>query len=142
LAIGAGLGLGVLVIAVFGQLTCNYVFPALQFVRYASLGEYFKNLDISILGVWVGGIFINITLSFYVTVHAFSQLMKLKSYKLTILPMGILVTVFAGFAPKTIIDIFKFSHYIFPILGLIVAVLIPSLLLIVSIIRGKKNKTA
>ncbi len=131
--------LGTLTIAVFGKLTGQLIYPALEYVRYARIGEYINNLDITIMGVWIIGIFIKITVIYYGIVLGISQLFGFKSYKPMIIPVGLLIITLSVSASENINGVFNFAHFTFPFLSFTIAFLIPSLLLTVSLIRRKKS---
>lgn len=136
--LGLSMLLGTLTIAVFGKLTSQLIFPALEYVRYASIGEYVKNLDITIMGVWIIGIFIKITVAYYGIVLGISQLFGFKSYKSMIVPVGLLITTISVSASERLNGVFNYSHFTFPFFSFSIAFFIPTLLLVVSFIRKKK----
>lgn len=135
--LGFSMLIGVLTIAVFGSLTPKLILPALQYVRVAKLGEYFQHLDIMIAGIWITGIFIKTTIFFYVSVLASSQLFEIRSYKPMIIPIGTLLISFSLYATKRVTDMLHALHYIFPFFSLTMSSIIPSILLIVSILRNR-----
>lgn len=136
--LGFSLLLGTLTITVFGKLTSQLIYPALEYVRYASIGEYIKNLDITIMGVWIIGIFIKITIVYYGLVLGISQLFGFKSYKPMIVPVGLLIITLSVSASERLKGVFNFAHFTFPFFSFSIAFFIPLLLLTVSLIRKKK----
>ncbi|MFZ5989824.1 MAG: GerAB/ArcD/ProY family transporter, partial [Bacillota bacterium] len=136
--LGIGLEMGVLTVALFGPITKNFIFPALQFVRFASLGEYFRGLDISIMGVWIAGIFIKLAVFYYVFVTGLVQLLGLKAYKQLIVPAGIIIISFSMVVSRSIMEFTHFLHFIFPLYSLVIAFILPAFLLIISVFRNKK----
>lgn len=135
--LGISMELGVFTIAIFGPLTEQFLFPALEYVRFASLGRFLENLDISIMGVWIIGIFVKVSLFYYIAVVATAQLFNLKSYKYMIAPVGVLISCLSTVTGESIIDIMHFIHFIFPLYSLTIGFIIPGLLLLVSVIRRK-----
>jgi spore germination protein KB len=139
--LGISLQVGVMTIAVFGvALTGKLLFPALDYVRYAKLGHYIQNLDISIMIVWISGIFIKIAFSYFAGTLALAQLFGLKSYRKIIIPVGIIIVVFSTVTGRTLTDILFVLKYILPFYFLFMAMVLPCLLLLVSFLReGKKS---
>ena len=135
--LGLSLMVGTLTIAVFGPVTKNFLFPALEFVRYAGTGQFFRNLDISIMGVWIAGIFIKISVFYYCSVLALAQLLNFKSYKPLIIPIGALTLCLSMYSPKTLFQALYFMRFIYPFFVMLIAFVLPTLLLTVSLIRGK-----
>lgn len=139
-ALSISLEVGVLTIAVFGKLTSKLLFPALEYVRYARLGPYIQNLDISIMVVWIAGMFIKIAVSYYAGVLGLSQLFGFKSYKQMIIPAGILIVSLSIASAKMLVNLIHFLHYIFPFYSFTLSFIIPVFLLIVSFFRGKSDQ--
>ncbi len=131
---------GVLTIAVFGPITENLLFPALQYVRLASLGTYIENLEISIMLVWVGGIFVNIAIYYYAAVLGLAQLFNFESYKPLIIPIGILIIVLSITGSDTLLTFVLFLQYTLPFYTLVMGFLIPLLLLIISLFKDWHKK--
>lgn len=142
LALGISLETGVLTIAVFGPLTEKFVFPALEYVRSASLGPHMENLDITIMMVWIGGIFIKITVFYYLIVLGIAQSFNFNSYKFLIAPVGILLITLTMTIAKPMPRLLHYLHYAKPFQSLIMGFVVPFLLLVISIIRQRFGKTA
>lgn len=131
---------GTLVIAVFGaELTANFLFPALQYARYISLGPDIQNLDIVIMIFWLAGMFIKIALSYYGCVSALSQMLSLKSYKNFIVTVGLTIIIFASAISKMLVEFLFYIVYITPFYNIFMAFVIPLILLVVSVIRKQKK---
>lgn len=139
LAIFVGLMLGTSIVAVFGPLSGKLLFPALEFVRYAKIGRYMQNLDISIMGLWTTGIFIKIAVFMYVSFHGLVQLLELKDGKRLLLPL-ILLTFGMAVSDDRFSETYQTTHYIFPFCSLLVGVVLPVILLIASAIRRTVKK--
>ncbi|MGE5632724.1 MAG: GerAB/ArcD/ProY family transporter, partial [Caulobacteraceae bacterium] len=136
LVLGGSLLAGVLTISVLGvTVTERMLFPALQYIKIASIGPQITNLDLSIMVVWISGIFIKISTTYYAGVLSISQIFGLKTYKNMIIPFGLLIIAFSIYTYKNVSDLIHDLHYIFPFLMLLVAFVIPSILLAVSFIR-------
>lgn len=133
---------GVMTIAVLGVLTERYMFPALQYIRYASIGRYVQNLDISIMVLWVSGIFVKIAITYYCTVLSCAQLLGFKDYKSLIVPIGLLIIAFSLDSTRMVTDMIHLTHYITPLYAFIMAVILPALLLSISLIKNKLRDTA
>lgn len=134
--VGLGLLLGVLTIAVLGvAVTEKMLFPALQFVRVASIGRHITNLDISIMVVWFSGIYIKIATTYYAVVLAIAQLFNFKTYKNMIIPVGLLIIAFSIYNAKNTAEVVHFIHHIFPMLMISMGVIVPTLLLIASFVK-------
>src|SRR5690606_9512953 len=104
---------GVSIIAVFGPLTGKLLFPALEFVRYGRLERHIQNLDITIMGFWITGIFIKIAISVYIIFTGTVQLFELKDGKRLLLPISLMVFGMSVSGPR-IQELYHILHYIVP----------------------------
>lgn len=136
--LGCSLMIGVLTIATFGvNLTSKFLFPALQYVRLASIGPYIQNLDVMIMMVWISGIFIKISLSYYLTATALSQVTNSKSHKNYIIPIGFIVIILSVASSRMLVEHLYFLKYILPFYFLVMTLVIPLILLLISALRKK-----
>ncbi|MDQ2085570.1 endospore germination permease [Herbivorax sp. ANBcel31] len=133
--LGFGLQIGVLTIALFGAATKIFMLPALEFVRFASFGENLRGVDITIMGIWMGGIVVKISIFFYVFTTGLAQLLNIKSYKGLILPSGTLLITFSMAFSRNVMEGNYFANFIKPFYSFSVAFILPTLVLLVSKIR-------
>ncbi len=136
--LGLTLLVGILTISVFGEITEKMVFPALYYVRVASFGDFLERLDILFAGVWISGILIKVMIFYHIALVEISNVFSLKSYKAMIIPVGILIAIMS-LTTNRLSDILSFLHFIWPFFSLTASFLIPSVLLIVSVIRKKRE---
>jgi len=135
--LSSGMQLGVLTLAVFGPLTAKFLFPALEYVRFASLGKFINNLDISIIGLWIAGIFIKISAAYYAAASAVSQLFGFKSYRRILAPLGLMIIAQSANFPERIPGMLVTTHYIFPFFSLSMGFLLPAALFAASFIKDR-----
>ncbi|MGD8190134.1 GerAB/ArcD/ProY family transporter [Brevibacillus ginsengisoli] len=145
-----GIGLSIMVytlvvvagIVVFGDEELQKVtWPTLEIVKTTKVpGLILERLESAFLGVWVAAVFTTIANFYYCFIYGLRQL----------LGKGIRFQRYAGFflfiplfyislQPQNITELFKVMNTL-GYLGLIVSLVIPSLYLLVSIIRGKSTK--
>lgn len=136
-----GLMFGVSIVAVFGPLTGKLLFPALEFVRYGRLGRFIQNLDITIMGFWITGIFVKIAISIYVIFTGVVQLLELKDGKRLLLPVSLMVFGMSVSSPR-MQELYHIMHYIYPFTTALSAILIPFLLLVVASLRKQGRRAA
>jgi len=71
----------------------NKNYPILVAFRYISRNQFFENLEALLLAMWVIGNFIKTSAMFYCSVLAIAHLTKLSSYRMIIIPVGILIVI-------------------------------------------------
>ena len=135
--IGAGLQMGVLIIALFGSATKSFILPALEFVRYANFGENFRGIDITIMSVWIGGAFVKISVFFFIFILGLARFLNIKSYKDLIIPGGVLLITYSMVFSRNIMEEMYFISFIKPFYSLCVVFLMPLLLLFISTLKKK-----
>ncbi|MTI49623.1 MAG: hypothetical protein FH761_17465 [Firmicutes bacterium] len=135
--LGFALEMGVLAIALFGPLTEKFIFPALMYVRLTPIGDFIENLEITILGIWIAGVFVKLTIFYYFTVLGIAQVFNFKNYKFLIIPVGITIIVFATTAVDRIATFFHITHYVHPIIAATMGIIIPAILLVIVMIKEK-----
>lgn len=128
---------GTLIYAVFGPLTEIFVTPSLELARFSSIGKYIQNLDVLILAIWITGIYVKIMIFIYSGSYAVAQVFRLKDYKSVIFPIGFFISGVAVSNINVRVTELDFMHYIVPIYGITMALIIPGTLLIVCIIKNK-----
>jgi spore germination protein KB len=80
-------------ISVLGvDITARSTFPVFEVAKEIRVGTFFERVEVLIGSVWIMTIFVKLSFCFYAANLATAQLFNLKSYRVTILPYGILVT--------------------------------------------------
>ncbi|NHM27557.1 endospore germination permease [Desulfofundulus sp. TPOSR] len=137
LGLGAAMQIGVLAIGLFtAEVTAAMNFPALEMVRAIRLGAFMTHLDVVIVAVWVGGIFLKLALLYYVVTLGLAQWLGLSSYQPLLAPVGIWMVIYSLFAYHSIADFWALELKVFPGYSLFHTFLIPLFLLVVAWVRG------
>lgn len=125
----------VLIIAVLGDYLQTQVFPVYSLTAVASLGVT-KRLDGLFLGVWTAGMFVKISLFMYLLSACVKRIFGEAISRWSILISGVLVLVISMVISVTegLFDLI-FNKYIFLILTLVTAVIIPLFLACVNKIK-------
>lgn len=132
-----GVFLNIAIVSVFGGETGRLTYPFLSLARYVSMADFIERLDSFIMFMWVGGVFIKISVFHYCAVLSLAQLLNFKDYKPLAAPIGIILVVLSFILWENISHLIE---EIAKILGLsysIPQVGIPLLLLIIAKFRRK-----
>ncbi|MCR8634317.1 GerAB/ArcD/ProY family transporter [Paenibacillus radicis (ex Xue et al. 2023)] len=93
-------GVGVMMLAVnsfvfmlLGDSSSYYNYPVFMAARYISLADFFEHVEATLMMVWVLAAFIKISVFYYAISIGFTECLGLKSYKVIVLPIGLLVMV-------------------------------------------------
>ncbi|PAB59927.1 GerAB/ArcD/ProY family transporter [Anaeromicrobium sediminis] len=137
LSIGLSFIVGILIIAVFGSITRNLMYPAYNFVRYASFGKSLANLDVLFISVWIMGIFIKIALLTYGFWSCVYEIFKIKNHNLLLFPIFLLLVTMAMTTIKRDGSLVLYLHYTFPIFSICMGYVIPIFILLCAVIKNK-----
>nr|WP_279233432.1 endospore germination permease [Desulfofundulus thermobenzoicus] len=135
--LGAALQIGVLAIGLFTPaITATMTYPALEMVRLITLGTMVTHLDVVMMMVWVGGIFIKLALVYYATVLGLAQWLALSDYRPLVAPVGVLMVVYSLLGYHTLADYLQMLLKVFPGYAVVHELLLPLGLLITTVVRG------
>lgn len=141
IGLGAAMQIGVLAIGLYTpEVAAKMVFPALEMVRGVSLGKLISHLDVLIMGVWIGGIFIKLAVLYYAAVLGLAQWLGLEDYRPLVAPTGVLLVAFSLLAYRTQGEYYTTALMeVFPGQALIHEFCLPLLLLLVARLRGLRG---
>jgi spore germination protein KB len=141
LGLGVAMQIGVLAIGLFSpEVTAVMNFPALEMVRSIKLGHAITHLDVVIMAVWMGGIFLKLALIYYVVVLGLAQWLGLSSYRPLVAPVGIWMVVFSLMGFHSLSDFITLEMKVFPGDSLFHTLLLPLFLLVAAWVRGFQRK--
>lgn len=127
-------------LSVFGsEETKLMIWPTLELAKTTSLpANILERLDAAFLAVWVTAVFTTLFSSYYLTVHAISQMFRFRDHKMFsffILPFVTTVAML----PQNILQLYEIIEIVGRI-GLFITIGYPALLLIIAAIRGKRGR--
>ena len=125
------------VVAVFGaEETKRLLWPTLELAKTTSLpANVLERIDAAFLAVWVTAVFTTLFSTYYLTIHALSDLFRLRDHKM--FSFGILPFVFAmAMIPQNIRNMYDIIQIV-GLIGLPITIAYPFLLLVVAAIRKK-----
>ncbi|MBB6638361.1 endospore germination permease [Cohnella thailandensis] len=137
-------GLYVIIVAatvsVFGaEEIKQLLWPTLELAKATSLpANVLERLDAAFLAVWVTAVFTTLLSSYFLTIYALRQLLRLQEHKMFAFFLLPFVFVMA-MLPQNIVNMYDIIEIVGRI-GLFLTIGYPALLLLVSILRGKRGK--
>ncbi|MTI84318.1 MAG: hypothetical protein FH756_10515 [Firmicutes bacterium] len=129
-----------IIVGLLDGLIADINFPTLKLARYIKLGELVERVEPIIMLAWIGGGFIKVTVFYYCTVLAIAQWLNLRDFKSIVLPIGALVTVLSIVLWDNVVQLVYQISGVMPPYFLIIQVGIPTLLLILTSLKGKGEK--
>ncbi|HAN10713.1 MAG TPA: hypothetical protein DCP90_08900 [Clostridiales bacterium] len=129
-----------LVIMVFGaKLSANLTFSTLEAVNVINLEDYLERAEIIFLIPWILANIVKLSFFYYVTVFIISKWFKIENLNTLVLPVGLLLFSMSIVIFKSNVDLVEFLSKAWGAFSLPIELGIPILLLIVSLIRGKRS---
>ncbi|MGP4108654.1 GerAB/ArcD/ProY family transporter [Virgibacillus sp. L01] len=122
---------------VFGNITADFTYPVMEAARFISIAEFIQHLDSIVMAIWVGGIFVKISVFYYAVVLSTAQWLNLADYRPMVFPIGIFIAILGFWSAANLQELEKFLSSIFPVYAFAFLALIPSILLVIAVIRGK-----
>lgn len=125
-----------LIIMVFGaKMTSLLTFPTLQAVRIININDYIQRAEIIFLIPWIASNYIKICFFFFTTVLIISQWFKIKKYTTLVLPVGLVLFPLSLALFRNNVELVEFLGRVWGFYSLPIELGIPTLLLIVELIR-------
>ncbi|WP_179151914.1 GerAB/ArcD/ProY family transporter [Oceanobacillus senegalensis] len=124
----------------FGNLTDRFTYPVMEAIRYISVADFFEHLESIVMAIWVAGTFVKIAVFYYAIAIGTAQLLNLSDYRPIIFPIGFLLVLMGIWSASTLQELESFLSTIFPFYAIVFFTLLPTILLILAIIRKKSEK--
>ncbi|MGQ5527878.1 GerAB/ArcD/ProY family transporter [Bacillus sp. CGMCC 1.60114] len=124
----------------FGESVTTYTHPVFTAFRYISVATFFEHLESVVIVIWVMGVFIKLSIFYYVLALGTAQWLHLSDYRPLVLPIGILMIVFGIWASPNMQELSKFIETIIPLLESSIFTLLPILLLLIAVIQKNRKK--
>ena len=123
------------------DLTRILQFSYFAAVRLINVGEFIERIESIHFAVWILSGYLKIILYYYVIVVGLSQIVSLKNYKLIVIPILTIILPLSLVLQSNIADLNEFLSYkVEPWFNLLFILFIPSILLIIAVLRNQGDK--
>jgi spore germination protein KB len=123
--------------AIFGDITSQLNYPVMMAIRYISIAEFVEHVEAIMMGIWVIGAFIKISMYYYVFVVGISQWLHLSDYRPLVFPCGLLLVLFTMWVAPDAQDFYHFLGTATPFENMTFELVLPAILLLMALIRHK-----
>ncbi|KAB7706205.1 GerAB/ArcD/ProY family transporter [Bacillus aerolatus] len=128
-----------IVLFVLGITTASKEYPLMIASRYISYADFFENLDAVIMAIWIVGAFVKISVFYYVVALGTAQWLNLSDYRPIIWPIGILIVQFSFWSLPSTMEFSRYQNTALPFYANFIQVFIPLFLLVVAVVRKRKQ---
>lgn len=122
----------------FGDTTSKMQYPVFTASKYISVANFVEHLEALAATIWVSGVFIKVTVFYYVTVLGTAQWLNLQDYRPLVLPYGFLFTIVSLWVAPNVVELAQFLETVLPFHSLVVQLGIPTLLWGIALVRRRK----
>ncbi|PYI57335.1 GerAB/ArcD/ProY family transporter [Paenibacillus flagellatus] len=123
----------------FGEITADLTYPLMIAVRQISLAGFIEHVETFVMAIWILGVFVQIAMHYYVVVIGTAQWLGLDEYKTLVFPIGLLLIVLSVWVAPDFQTLSRFLGTSFAFYALTVRLLIPVLLLVIALLRKKRE---
>ncbi|MBO8127405.1 MAG: endospore germination permease [Firmicutes bacterium] len=117
----------------------NRTFPFFSTVRLISIGEFLERIDAVHLGIWILGLFIKISIYYYLTALGAAQLFNLQDYRPIVLPLGTIIVSLSVLQAENMVELREFTSYkVWTWYALFFITFLPLILLVVAVLRRRE----
>ncbi len=122
--------------SVLGPTEIIYTYPSYQATRLIDIRDFITRLEVIVAGSFLFAMFLRVSITYYATVLATSQLLKLRSYLPLVIPIGIIAVTFSFFIFECYREQMNFGREIYPIISFPFQIGIPLLSLLINKLRN------
>ncbi len=126
----------------YGGITGSLTYPLISAIRYISIGEMFDHLEAVVMAIYVGGVFIKISVFFYAVVLGAAQWLGMSDYRPIVFPLALLLFSVSLWSVGSLQELSRYFATTRPFYALTVQTLIPVLLLAVALLRRQSRTSA
>lgn len=127
----------------FGDITDMSIYPVMSVTKYISIADFLQHVESIVMAIWIPGVFIKISVFYYVIVIGTAQWLNLSDYRPLVLPIGFLLVVFSIWSIHSLMELIDVLMNLWSMFWLY-HLLIPALLLFITFIRkgmvGKREE--
>ncbi|HLR79935.1 MAG TPA: endospore germination permease [Bacillota bacterium] len=121
----------------FGQSTSSYSYPVWSATRYISVGGFLEHIEALIMAVWVAGVFVKVTVLYYILVSGTAQWFEVKNYKPLVFPLGFTLIVASIMSFPTLEEMAAFIESVIPYYLPTIELALPFTLLVIAYIKTR-----
>lgn len=136
----AFIGVLMCILVLGGTLTANLRYPLFTITQEINIGVVFSRLEAVAVAVWLTTKFISVFFYFYAGTLGLSQIFKLTSHRILIIPLGLIVVVFSDFIYDNVPYQINWDTYVWIPFSFTVGVILPALLLFIAFVKKVFSK--
>lgn len=125
------------ILVLSAEITGNRPYPGYILAQKINVGGFLQRAEAVIAFMWVITVYFKLVIYFYAACSGLAQVLNLKSYRITILPLGLIVVALASMIFSNVVEQNVWDKEIGPVFFLIMGLLLPLLMFGIVIFRKK-----
>jgi spore germination protein KB len=121
------------------DVTARQLYPSYSLAKKISIGNFLERLEVIMAGIWFITIYFKLVICFYASTMIFSEMFRFKTAKPLYLPFGMIMIVLSIIVYPNVSYFMNFASKTYLPYAVTYAVIIPAALLLVAMIRKKKQ---
>ncbi|ASN07389.1 spore gernimation protein [Virgibacillus necropolis] len=126
----------------FGNITATFTYPVMSAARYISIADFLQHLESIVMAIWVGAMFIKISVFYYAVVIGTAQWLNLSNYRPVVFPIGFLLVIFSIWSAPNLQELAYSLGTTWPFYAIFIQTFIPILLLLFVVLRKKNRRNS
>lgn len=123
-------------ILVFGGIAASILaFPVFSLVKLIKIGDFFTNIDILFIGIWVSGVIGALTIFWFMAIFSTQQLFRLHDFRFLAAPTALIIAIAAFLAGPNIVVLSIINEKLLVSVYFIFFIFIPFILFIFSLFK-------
>lgn len=128
-------------IALFGaQVAGSQVFPLLEMAKSIQIAGFLERVESLLVALWVTGVFVKISIFLWLTAISMAGLFNIRDYRPIVLPTTSILVVLSILNYESLMQLRSFVGRLFGIYAMLFVLVLPAILLVVAVVRGKKGE--
>lgn len=113
----------------------SFLFPTVNMIRLARIGDFIQNLDILFIAVWILGVFGAVTIPWFMACYTAQRIFNLQDYRFLAAPSTVIIGVLSIIISHNNLEVIIWSQVIIPCLFTFFFIVIPFIISIICLFK-------
>ena len=124
------------VVALGGQNSSLFTFPAFVAIRLVSIGDFIQNIDIVFIGIWIMGIFGVLSIWWFMACYTIQQVFNLHDYRFLAAPTALIIGVTSILLSPNILELNLLAKGVLPAVYYFFLLFIPLVVFVITLFKA------
>jgi spore germination protein KB len=124
------------VVALGGQNSSLFTFPAFVAIRLVSIGDFIHNIDIIFIGVWIMGIFGVLSIWWFMACYTIQKVFNLHDYRFLAAPTALIIGITSILLSPNILELTLLTNKILAPVYYFFLLFIPLVVFVITLFKA------